>query len=106
MRDYERMSDQELLAATMEGDEAAFREFTRRYRNQITNYIHRMLDNYDRAVDLAQETFVRVWMNVEQAQSSFSTFIYKIAHNLALEELRRRKRRKNKNDRAESIDNR
>ena len=97
MRDYDKMSDQELLAGTLAGDEAASRELTRRYRNQITNYIHRMLDDYDRALFLAQETFVRVWMNAEenQARDDFSTFIYKIAHNLAIEELRRRKRRKN-----------
>jgi hypothetical protein len=53
MRDYEKMSDQELLAAILEGDEAALAEYTRRYRDQI-----------------------------------------KIAHILAVEELRRRKRRK------------
>jgi len=94
MRDYDKMSDQELLAGTLAGDEAAAREFIRRYRNQITNYINRMLDDYDRAVGLAQETFVRVWMNAEeyQARDDFSTFIYKIAHNLAIEELRQRRR--------------
>jgi RNA polymerase sigma-70 factor (ECF subfamily) len=92
----EDMDDHQLLAATLTGDEAAFRELTRRYRNQITNYVYRMLDDYDRAVDLAQETFVRVWMNAEryQATYSFSTYIYKIAHNLAISELRQRKRRR------------
>jgi RNA polymerase sigma-70 factor, ECF subfamily len=92
----EDMDDHQLLAATLTGDDAAFRELTRRYRNQITNYVYRMLDDYDRAVDLAQETFVRVWMNAEryQATYSFSTYIYKIAHNLAISELRQRKRRR------------
>ena len=73
-----------------------FLEITRRYRNQITNYVYRMLDDYDRAVDLAQETFVRVWVNAGryQATYSFSTYIYKIAHNLAISELRQRKRRR------------
>jgi len=92
----EDMDDHQLLAATLTGDEAAFRELTRRYRNQITNYVYRMLDDYDRAVDLAQETFVRVWVNAGryQATYSFSTYIYKIAHNLAISELRKRKRRR------------
>jgi len=92
----EDMDDHQLLAATRAGDEAAFWELTRRYRNQITNYVYRMLDDYDRAVDLAQETFVRVWVNAEryQATYSFSTYIYKIAHNLAISELRQRKRRR------------
>lgn len=92
----EDMDDHQLLAATLTGDEAAFQELTRRYRNQITNYVYRMLDDYDRAVDLAQETFVRVWVNAEryQATYSFSTYIYRIAHNLAISELRQRKRRR------------
>jgi RNA polymerase sigma-70 factor (ECF subfamily) len=92
----EEMDDHQLLAATLAKDEAAFAELTRRYRNQITNYVYRMLDDYDRAVDLAQETFFRVWMNAEryQATYSFSTYIYKIAHNLAISDLRQRKRRR------------
>ncbi|HEV2666499.1 MAG TPA: sigma-70 family RNA polymerase sigma factor [Blastocatellia bacterium] len=90
------MDDHQLLAATLAGDETAFLEITRRYRNQITNYVYRMLDDYDRAVDLTQETFVRVWVNAGryQATYSFSTYIYKIAHNLAISELRQRKRRR------------
>jgi len=90
------MDDHSLLAATREGDEAAFQEIVRRYRNQITNYVYRMIDDYDRAVDIAQETFVRVYMNMEryQATYSFSTYIYRIAHNLAITELRQRKRRR------------
>src|SRR5215468_3485670 len=114
MNDYEKMSDQELLAAILEGNEAAFAEFIRRHRNQITNYIYRMLDDYDRAVDLAQETFVRVWMGHGSQESprnfisfyrseeqkgsppGFSTYIYRIAHVLAVQELRRRQRKRKK----------
>ncbi|MBK9316054.1 MAG: sigma-70 family RNA polymerase sigma factor [Acidobacteria bacterium] len=91
--EIEEMDDHSLLAATRTGDEAAFQEIVRRYRNQITNYVYRLLDDYDRAVDMAQETFVRVYMNVDryQATYNFSTYIYRIAHNLALSELRQRK---------------
>ena len=92
----EKMDDHSLLAATLTGDETAFQELVRRYRNQITNYVYRMLNDYDRAADLAQETFVRVYTNAEryQATYSFSTYIYRIAHNLAISELRQRKRRR------------
>src|SRR5262245_12168624 len=85
----EDMDDHQLLAASSAGDEMAFLEITRRYRNQITNYVYRILDDYDRAVELTQETFVRVWVNAGryQATYSFSTYIYKIAHNLAISEL-------------------
>lgn len=91
-----QMDDHALLAATRSGDEAAFAEIVRRYKNLITNFVYRMLNDYDRAVDLAQETFVRVYMNAEryQANYSFSTYIYRIASNLAISELRQRKRRR------------
>jgi len=95
----DQMDDHSLLEATRTGDEAAeaaFNELVRRYRNQITNYVYRMLEDYDRAVDLAQETFIRVFKNADryQATYSFSTYIYRIAHNLAISEIRQRKRRR------------
>lgn len=92
----ENCSDHALLEATRTGDEAAFAELVGRYRNQITNYIYRMTNDYDGAVDLAQETFVRVYRAAERYQTShaFSTYIYRIATNLAISELRKRKRRK------------
>ncbi|MGB7922167.1 MAG: sigma-70 family RNA polymerase sigma factor [Pyrinomonadaceae bacterium] len=89
-------SDHALLEATRTGDEAAFGELVGRYRNQITNYIYRMTGDYDGAVDLAQETFVRIFRAMERYQTdyAFSTYIYRIATNLAISELRKRKRRK------------
>ena len=90
------MTDHRLLEATREGDEVAFAELVRRYRNQITNYVYRMTGDYDLAVDLAQETFMRVFAAADRYQTSyaFSTYIYRIATNLAISELRRRKRRR------------
>jgi RNA polymerase sigma-70 factor (ECF subfamily) len=95
-RSVEAASDHELLAAIRDGDEAAFQEIVRRYRNPITNFVYRMLDDYDRSVELAQETFIRVYTSASryQANFSFSTYIYRIASNLAISELRQRKRRK------------
>jgi RNA polymerase sigma-70 factor (ECF subfamily) len=92
----ESRTDHALLEATRVGDEAAFAELVRRYRNQITNFIYRMTNDYDGAVDLAQETFVRVYKAADRYQTShaFSTYIYRIATNLAISELRKRKRRK------------
>ena len=95
-RTVETASDHELLADIKDGDEAAFQEIVRRYRNPITNFVYRMLDDYERSVELAQETFIRVFTSASryQANYSFSTYIYRIATNLAISELRRRKRRK------------
>jgi RNA polymerase sigma-70 factor (ECF subfamily) len=89
-------SDHALLEATRTGNEDAFAELVSRYRNQITSYIYRMTNDYDGAVDLAQETFVRVYRAADRYQTTyaFSTYIYRIATNLAISELRKRKRRK------------
>jgi RNA polymerase sigma-70 factor, ECF subfamily len=92
----ESTSDHALLEATRTGNEDAFAELVSRYRNQITSYIYRMTSDYDGAVDLAQETFVRVYRAADRYQQShaFSTYIYRIATNLAISELRKRKRRR------------
>src|SRR5918996_79548 len=89
-------SDHALLEATRIGDEDAFAELVNRYRNPITSYIYRMTNDYDGAVDMAQETFVRVYQAAERYQTNyaFSTYIYRIATNLAISELRKRKRRR------------
>jgi RNA polymerase sigma-70 factor (ECF subfamily) len=91
-----RVSDHALLEGTLAGDEDAFAELVGRYRNQIVNYIYRMTNDYDEAVDLAQETFVRVYRAASRYQTThaFSTYIYRIATNLAISELRKRKRRR------------
>jgi RNA polymerase sigma-70 factor (ECF subfamily) len=92
----QKVSDHALLQETLAGDEDAFAELVSRYRNQITSYIYRMTNDYDGAVDLAQETFVRVYRAASRYQTThaFSTYIYRIATNLAISELRKRKRRR------------
>jgi len=95
-RSIETASDHELLAGIQDGNEAAFDEIVRRYRNPIINYVFRMLNDYQRSTDLAQETFIRIYTSAPryQATYNFSTYIYRIASNLAISELRLRKRRK------------
>lgn len=88
-------TDHELVAAASNGDEGAFAEIISRYKNPITNFLYRFLNDYEEAVDLAQETFVRVYFALERYHTdfAFSTYIYRIATNLAISEIRKRKRR-------------
>jgi len=90
------LSDHELIEAAKNGDENAFAEIVARYRSPITNFLYRFLNDYEEAVDLAQETFVRVYFAIERYHTgfAFSTYIYRIATNLAITEVRKRKRRK------------
>lgn len=92
----DELSDHDLMAAAKSGDEDAFAAIVDRYRNQITNFLYRILNDYEEAVDLAQETFVRVYFALERyhTQYAFSTYIYRIASNLAISEIRKRKRRR------------
>jgi len=92
----DRLSDHALIEATRRGDETAFGEVMSRYRGPITNYLYRFLNDYEEAVDLSQETFVRLYFAIDRYHTdyAFSTYIYRIATNLAISELRRRKRRK------------
>ena len=90
------VSDHALIEATKQGDESAYAEIVHRYRNPIVNYLYRFLNDYEEAIDLAQETFVRVYFAIDRyhTEYAFSTYIYRIATNLAISELRRRKRRR------------
>lgn len=89
------VSDHTLIERARDGDEAAFGEIVSRYKNPITNFLYRFLNDYEEAVDLAQETFVRVYFALDRYHTNyaFSTYIYRIASNLAISELRKRRRR-------------
>lgn len=88
-------SDEDLLRWFLEGDEAAFVALMRRYKEPITTYTYRFLGNYDDAVDVAQETFVRLYRFGHSfvGEVKFSTWLYTIASNLARTELKRYRRR-------------
>ena len=88
-------TDHALIEATKNGDEAAFASIVGRYKSPITNYLYRFLNDYEEAVDLTQETFVRVYFAIDRyhTEYAFSTYIYRIATNLAISEIRKRKRR-------------
>jgi RNA polymerase sigma-70 factor, ECF subfamily len=91
----EVMEDQELMERIKHGDEPAFEELVRKYKNKITNYLYQLTRDYERAVDLAQETFIRVFFKAKKYRpiAPVSSWIFTIASNLAKTELKRMKRR-------------
>ncbi len=88
------LSDSELVAGFLAGDRRTFTELTERYQDRLLNFIYRMIGDRDRAEDLVQETFVRVYRHLHRFDQSkkFSTWAYTIASNLAKNELRNRSR--------------
>ena len=85
------LADGELVLTAVSGRETAFEELVRRYQRPIASYVYRMVGDYDSALDLTQEVFIKVYNSLSRYRSEFkfSTWIYKIAHNTAIDHLRR-----------------
>ena len=90
-RDLTAVSDRELVATAVSGLEGSFEELVRRYQRPISAYVYRMVGNYESALDLTQEIFIKVYSSLRRYREEFkfSTWIYKIAHNSAVDHLRR-----------------
>jgi RNA polymerase sigma-70 factor (ECF subfamily) len=90
-RDLTAASDRELVATAINGVEGSFEELVRRYQRPISAYVYRMVGNYESALDLTQEIFIKVYSSLRRYRDEFkfSTWIYKIAHNSAVDHLRR-----------------
>ena len=88
------VSDEELLAQSLDGDLNAFEVIVNRYKDRLYNFVLRFVGDQETAEDIVQETFLRAYRNRGsfQAIAKFSTWIYTIAGNLAKSELRRRRR--------------
>lgn len=84
-------TDGELITKSITGREDSFEELVRRYHRPITNYVYRMLSNYDASLDVSQEIFIKVYNSMSRysPEYRFSTWLYKIAHNAAIDYLRR-----------------
>ena len=85
--------DAEVLQRVLAGDEGAFALLVRRYEAKLGVYVAHIVGSTEDARDLVQEAFVRVWCNLTQYNPKFrfSTWLFRIAHNLAIDQLRRRR---------------
>ena len=84
--------DDALMAATAAGDETAFRVLVERWERRVLAFLYRSLGSRDDAADLAQETFLRLYRAAPSftARGRFAPFLFRIAGNLARNEIRRR----------------
>lgn len=90
--DYSKLTDQEVVARAREGRETAFRELIGRYQRPVFSLIYRLVRDREKSEDLAQETFIKVLNALHRYDPSykFSSWIFKIAHNTALDHLRKK----------------
>ena len=84
-------SDQQLVKRALKGDERAFEEIVRRYQKPIVNFIARMVGNYDLALDLSQDVFVKAFVALRTYNEDFKfgSWIFKIASNTVIDHLRK-----------------
>ena len=90
------VADNTLISAYLTGNEYAFEVLVSRYQDRLVNYLNRLIHDYEMSVDLSQEAFIRVYRNANryQGQYKFSTWLYRIATNLAIDEMSRRERKR------------
>jgi RNA polymerase sigma-70 factor (ECF subfamily) len=88
------MDEQHLVGRIQAGDEWAFAEIVHIYKDRIVNYLYQVTGDYQKAADLSQETFLRVFFKANKYRpiAPFSSWIYAIASNLAKTELKKNRR--------------
>src|SRR3979409_1270359 len=88
------MDDSAVVTAFLGGEERAFSELVTRYQTRLLNFVYRTIGDREKAEDLVQEVFIRVYRHLHRFDRSkkFSTWVYTIASNLAKNELRNRSR--------------
>ncbi|HEY7482451.1 MAG TPA: sigma-70 family RNA polymerase sigma factor [Gemmatimonadales bacterium] len=90
--DWIRLTDQEVVLLARSGREPAYRELVRRYERPVFALLYRMVRDRELAEDLAQETFIKALNAIDsyRPEFKFSSWIFKIANNAAIDHLRRR----------------
>src|SRR3954465_9821018 len=92
--DLLNLPDADVVALAQQGRETAFRELVRRYERPVFSLIYRMVRDRELAEDLAQDTFVKVLNHIDRYRTEFklSSWLFKIANNVAVVHRRKRQR--------------
>jgi RNA polymerase sigma-70 factor, ECF subfamily len=88
------MDEHQLIALVRDGDQSAFAQIVSAYKDKIVNFLYQLTGDYQRAIDLSQETFLRVYFKADKYRpiAPLSSWIYAIAANLAKTDIKKRKR--------------
>ncbi|MDX1632124.1 MAG: sigma-70 family RNA polymerase sigma factor, partial [Thermoanaerobaculia bacterium] len=85
--------DEEIVETVLDGDREAYGILIRRYQNRLVSFLNRIVGNVETAHDLTQEVFIKVYDALDRYDPTykFSTWIFRIAHNRAIDHLRKRR---------------
>ncbi len=86
--------DAQLVAASKRGEQDAFAQLVQRHQRRVFNLVFRMLQQYEEANEVTQDTFLAAWQGLPsfRGDARFSTWLYRIAYNCSLKQLEQRKR--------------
>ena len=96
MKDDFKLSDEKLIALFQSGDINAYNELVERYKERLFNFVLRYFNNREQAEDVVQDTLIKLYTHASYYKNvaKFSTWIFTIAKNNALTELRKNKRKR------------
>jgi RNA polymerase sigma-70 factor (ECF subfamily) len=85
-RRMERLTDEQLVALTLQGEQAAFNIIVERYQKQVFSLAYRLRNDYDEARDLAQEAFIRIYQQLPSFDQNrkFFSWMYRVAQNTCI----------------------
>lgn len=92
MAEREQLDDRALVERILGGDRDRFSELVSRYEKRVINYVYRIIHRYEDAHDLTQDIFVKVYLALDRfdPKYQFSTWLFRIAQNSAIDALRKK----------------
>lgn len=91
---FDQFTDEQLIAQVRENDKEKYAEIIRRYQIKLTHYLRKFIRNHDELEDVLQEIFIRTYRNLFafNIEKKFSPWIYRIAHNQAINHIKKNKK--------------
>jgi len=88
-----KITDERLIELALDGNEEAFEILVKRYQRRLTAFLSQLVGDIELAKELTQEAFIRAWSALERYDPTyrFSTWLFRIGHNLGIDHLRRRR---------------
>jgi RNA polymerase sigma-70 factor (ECF subfamily) len=94
MKNARNLSDEGVVKLVQKGNKNIYEEVVKRYQDKLLRYVSYIVQDHDKSEDVVQEVFIKVYVNLNSfnTKKKFSSWIYRIAHNEAINLIKRQKR--------------